>query len=429
MNVVKSFKYYILILCLCVGQLKASAQSTREAILENIAQTGGVYYAYPTQEAKATQAPEGYQPFYISHYGRHGSRWIQSEKDYKTVVDLFEKAHQAGALTALGEDVRQRMAIVWEDAQGHGGDLTPLGVRQHRGIAERMFRNYPEVFCGAPAMSARSTVVLRCVLSMDAFCERLKELNPALQIRREACPRYMNYMNYHTPEAVKFVSHEGPWYEEYRKFKESHTRPKRLVASLFHSPDYIRKHIHPGELMWGLYWIASDMQNVEIEVDLYDLFEKDELFDLWQVCNYHNYVCDGPSPINGGIMTASAKSLLENILDSAAEAIKADTHTATLRFGHDGNIIPLTALLRLGDMWNAESDPDQFYRAWCNFKVTPMAANIQLIFFKKKGSEDILVKFLHCEKEVAIPVKTDRAPFYHWKDVEAYYRNVINNLP
>ena len=70
------------------------------------------------------------------------------------MVDIFEKAHQAGALTALGEDVRKRMALVWEDAEGHGGDLTPLGVRQHRGIAERMFQNYPEVFKGSPALSA-----------------------------------------------------------------------------------------------------------------------------------------------------------------------------------------------------------------------------------------------------------------------------------
>lgn len=199
------FKYSVLFLCLCGVHLNGFAQSTREAILEDIARTGGVYYAYPVKEAIATPPPKGYKPFYISHYARHGSRWIQSEQDYKTVVDIFEKAHQAGALTALGEDVRKRMALVWEDAEGHGGDLTPLGVRQHRGIAERMFQNYPEVFKGSPALSARSTVVLRCVLSMDAFCERLKELNPALQIRREACARYMKYMNYHTPEAVKFV--------------------------------------------------------------------------------------------------------------------------------------------------------------------------------------------------------------------------------
>ena len=143
------FKYIVLSVCLCGIHLNGFAQSTREAILEDIARTGGVYYAYPVKEAIATPPPKGYKPFYISHYARHGSRWIQSEQDYKTVVDIFEKAHQAGVLTALGEDVRKRMALVWEDAEGHGGDLTPLGVRQHRGIAERMFQNYPEVFKGA----------------------------------------------------------------------------------------------------------------------------------------------------------------------------------------------------------------------------------------------------------------------------------------
>ena len=38
--------------------------------------------------------------------------------------------------------------------------------------------------------------------------------------------------------------------KEYRKFKESHTRPDRLVTSLFNSPDYIRKNVNPGELMY-----------------------------------------------------------------------------------------------------------------------------------------------------------------------------------
>ena len=97
--------------------------------------------------------------------------------------------------------------------------------------------------------------------------------------------------------------------------------------------------------------------------------------------------------------------------------------------GHDGNIIPLVALLQLGDMWKAETDPDKFYQAWCNFKVTPMAANVQLVFFRKKASDDILVKFMHCEKEVTIPVETDIAPFYHWKDVETYYRHLLHKLP
>jgi hypothetical protein len=59
----------------------------------------------------------------------------------------------------------------------------------------------------------------------------------------------------------------------------------------------------------------------------------------------------------------------------------------------------------------------------------PLAANVQLVFFRKKASDDILVKFMHCEKEVTIPVETDIAPFYHWKDVETYYRHLLHKLP
>ena len=54
-----------------------------------------------------------------------------------------------------------------------------------------------------------------------------------------------------------------------------------------------------------------------------------------------------------------------------------------------------------------------------------MAGNIQLIFFRKQGSDDILVKFLMNENETSIPITTDCFPYYHWKDVESYYRNML----
>ena len=406
------------------------AQATREEIFEDIATTGGVYYAYPTEFAPQTKAPKGYEPFYISHYGRHGSRWLISDEDHTRVMEVFEKAHRAGKLTSAGEDVRNRLDIVWADARGHGGDLSPVGVRQQRGIAERMYQAFPEVFKGDVKISGRSTVVTRCVLSMVSLCDRLKEFNPKIQFNLESSNKYMDYLNFHTQEAMKFTSHKGPWYEEYRKFSQSHVRPERLVNSLFSDKDYILKNVNPEELMHGLYWIASDMQNVEPDVTFYDIFDKQELFDIWQIHNYKNYVCDGPSPMTDGLMVANAKSLLENILDSADAAIASGENSVTLRFGHDGNVIPLVGLMKLENCYNAETDPDKFYQAWCNFKIVPMAANVQIVFFRKKGAkDDIIVKFMLNENEVSIPVNTDMAPFYHWKDVRAYYKGIVNNLP
>ena len=73
------------------------AQATREEIFDDIATTGGVYYAYPGPSGVQTKAPKGYEPFYISHYGRHGSRWLIADEDYVRVMEVFEKAHKAGA--------------------------------------------------------------------------------------------------------------------------------------------------------------------------------------------------------------------------------------------------------------------------------------------------------------------------------------------
>nr|MCR5574412.1 histidine-type phosphatase [Bacteroidaceae bacterium] len=237
---------FVLALALSLLCLGAHAQSSLEEITANPAKAGGVYLVYPTQFEPQTKAPKGYKPFYISHYSRHGSRYLISNEDYTRALNLFKEAHEQHALTTLGEDVYQRLQQVFAEADGHGGDLSPLGVRQHRGIAERMFQNFPEVFKNNANLSARSTVVLRCTMSMVAFCDRLKELNPTLHIAYEASPKYMSYLNYQTPEANKFTdSRNGPWVEQFRKFQESKIHPDRLIATLFSDNDFVLKKVNP----------------------------------------------------------------------------------------------------------------------------------------------------------------------------------------
>jgi hypothetical protein len=83
-------------------------------------------------------------------------------------------------------------------------------------------------------------------------------------------------------------------------------------------------------------------------------------------------------------------------------------------------------LLHLDKCYNSESDPNKFYEAWSNFKIAPMAGNIQIVFFRKNNSDDVLVKFHLHEKEIVVPqIKTDIAPYYHWKDVEIYYNSLL----
>lgn len=418
-------KLFLSVGMLLLGAFAIGAQSAKDEIFADLNKAGGVYYAYPVEESRNTAPPKGYKPFYVSHYGRHGSRYLISDDDYKRALDLLEAAHEARALTPLGEDVYGRVKRIWVEAEGRGGDLSPLGVRQHKAIARRMYDSFPEVFAGDPLMSARSTIVMRCALSMDAFCEALKERKPSLDITRESSNRYMGYLNYHSPESCEFNSERGPWREEYRKFEQAHTNPDRLVASLFGDKDYVRRNVNPAELMWGLYWLAVDMQNMETDESFMDLFEPQELFDLWQCFNFKFYVADSNYAPNGGMNLDNCKPLLRNIIDSAQQVISDGGNGATLRFGHDGNLIPLTGLLGMDDCFNSVTDPDDFKDVFRTYQISPMAANVQIVFFRNK-SGDVIVKFMLNEREIAISaLKTDIFPFYSWDDVKKHYEAIL----
>ena len=56
-----------------------------------------------------------------------------------------------------------------------------------------------------------------------------------------------------------------------------------------------------------------------------------------------------------------------------------------------------------------------------------MAGNVQWVFYRKPGNDDVLVKFLLNENETSIPITTDIYPFYHWKNVANYYRTMLRN--
>jgi len=393
-------------------------------------QLGSIYYAYPAPTGKLTPVPAGYEPFYVSHYGRHGSRWMTADERYTEVLAVFDSLALCSGLTPLGRDVRERLHRVWEDAGGCSGSITPLGERQQREIAGRLFRNYPQIFGDSARVDARSSTSLRCAMSMSFFTERLKEQNPRLRVSRRAYNKYMDYIAHTSPRAEAFVSEEAAWRKDFRDFESRNVRPARLMASLFVRPADVED---PDALMRGLYWIAADMQNVEPDISFYDVFEYEELLGLWKTVNARMYVCNAAAPLNGGLMPRQAVPLLRNILEEAERAVqnavspeslsagKTPVPAAHLRFGHDTHFIRLLALMQVEGCCTEEADMEKFHLAWQDYRVAPMGANLQILFFRSKAGGDILVKLLLNEEEARLPLKSDLAPYYPWKAVKAFW--------
>lgn len=427
-------KLFAAVLC-SLAALAASGQSLRDEIAANPGKSGGVYYVYTYDDPVLTPAPKGYKPFYISHYGRHGSRWLLHDSEYEEVMDVFRAADAANAFTERGREVYGRVKRVYDDGIDRGGDLSPLGAEQHREIAGRMYRNFPEVFRSGAVVDAQATLVVRCVLSMAAFCERLKELNPRLEVSRTAGRRTTRYLNFYSKPTNPTLSREyldfiekGGWLEEYERIENEFVRPDRLMSELFADREFVRT-IDAQKLMKGLFYFAADMQNVGLGISFYDLFTTDELYGLNVYDNYKYYVIRGPSPLNRRFPQYYAKALLEDFLTRADRAVEGGAVSADLRFGHDGNLMTFVSLLQFEGCDVVESDPEKIAEAWPVYRISPMAANIQLVFYRKKASDDVLVKFLYNEREVRIPVASDLAPYYRWNDVRDFYRKAMDNLP
>ncbi len=111
---------FVILMSVSVGY----AQTTREEMAADLNKTGGVYFAYPAVSADNTPAPKGFKPFHISHYGRHGSRYLIGDNDYKWIAELLHFANSENALTETGRDLMTRLDSLMIETSGRGGDLS-----------------------------------------------------------------------------------------------------------------------------------------------------------------------------------------------------------------------------------------------------------------------------------------------------------------
>lgn len=418
----------IIIGLLMTGALVMQAQ-TRQ-------QMGGIYYAYPPAgDNRFAQAPEGYTPFYISHYGRHGSRWLPNDSRYEWVNKCFEDESN---LTPLGKKVKKALLRVWDNARGNGGKLTKLGAEQHRGIARRMVQNFPGIFADGHRVTARSSVVDRCAKSMSAFTEEIKRLVPSLDMDVKTDSADMAWIAYTSPEVKEL---------EKSLHLQAKFSPERFLAQLFKEPAQVDQ---PEKLVSEIHAILSSLQDValnfksypkDIEKLLSSLFTDEEFHALYDLNNLRMTICNGLYPTNEEIPARSALSLWQNIEVDADKALISDTPSATLRFGHDTSLYRLLSLLRIvkpdyqeykeikGDEIASVRGIDLMDR------VVPMGANLQMLFYKKKvnSPDSVLVKFILNGHgiELDIPdneVEEGDAHAYTWEAVKNLMHDRIHDL-
>lgn len=417
-------KSILLSAALCVGFM---AQAAPNDSLFTLYSGNLRAYPYTDNDAPAqTPPPAGYRPFHMEHYGRHGSRWLIGEDDYKTPVRRLEAAERNGKLTPLGEKTLAVLRDVEKVSHKRLGELSDKGAVQHRAIGRRMAQNYPEIFTAGANVDAKATVVIRCILSMLNGLEGVQSVAPDVNVHSDASYADMYFMNYDDQPAWKI--HARVDTTVLRDYRNRNMVGDGYLARLVTDEKFARDSVAPG-LMPYLYWVLANTQSHTGQPwILPEVFSEDEARQAWRHDNGMWVLHSINSPMTDNRMPLIQRNLLRNMIESTDTAAVSATPSANLRYGHDGILINLITLLDLNGLGREFASIEEAEEAGLrSYDLIPMAGNVQLVFYRNDAG-DILVKALLNEREATLPGTPVSGPYYKWSDLREYYLDKISKV-
>ena len=383
-----------------------------------------VYCQYDFEADRLDEpAPKGFKPFYISHYGRHGARYIYRDSEYELLYDVFARAREAGVLTPLGKELCDSFMAVYPHFHGRAGELTMSGQRQLRLLAVRLVDAYPRIFRKKSPVRAESSIYPRCIMSMNAFCDVLRSIG--CEVCEDVDGRDMAHLAPYTVYNPKYKGEDQSWRKEYAGYFYSRFDTKAFYERLFTDPGFASSVESDQDFIMTLYYMDAHMSGTEFpETGFGEAFSDEDYALCNEMDNIKFYMRKGwGEGRQGKINVALGESLMQDLLDKAELAIASGQPSADLRFGHDGTIMTLLAFLK-ADGWSQRAAcMSDIKNVWCSSRV-PMASNIRFILFRRDTEVILKVQYNECDLE--LPLEAYSGPYYRWDDFLKYYRERIS---
>ncbi|MBQ1648480.1 MAG: hypothetical protein II047_08540, partial [Bacteroidales bacterium] len=401
-------RWIILVLAgMWMSFIPANSQTVRDQIFSDLDKAGGVYYMYPFSEHTVTSPPKGYTPVYMSHYGRHGARYLLNDTQYERSLGVLRAAHERQALTPEGERLWQEArAYFEEECQYRAGELSSLGWDQHFRIAQEIYRDNKAFFKKRPVITAGATQIPRCIVSMAAFCQGLVQMDGRLQVYEAASLTELDELNPHAPENPRrenVVMEEGrykrkdPWGTGLKDFIDARIDHRAICARFFQNPDFPAPFRGTRAFVTDLYDLVFNMQCVPTQRSLMWVFTSEECYKLWEVNNYIHYMESAPPA------TLRDLPALWNLVADADRSLASGRPAVRLRFGHDTVFLALMSMMGADGFDQIPSNADGIAQTWHNFRA-PMAATMYLLFCKGRRG-DIIFKMVVNSEEVRLPLE------------------------
>ena len=380
----------------------------------------GLYHPYAERVTSTSRPPRGYKPFYISHIGRHGSRYPVNQGYVGNGLNPLAKADSLGLLTAEGKRLLRGFRQLDSASQGVYGLFTSLGAEEQQAIARRMAARYPRVFRqkGRDSVACYSTHKQRAILSMTNFAAALASFAPKVHIGFVAGEKYFDVLCREDKAApgLKGGSRKSDkamaeQFDFVSLYKRIFTDPVR-ARSCFKSDRLIAETCVANGSVADYIGIPSIMHSLTPE----EFKLASSIYAAKQFFQHCGSVEQGEWRMH--IMD----TLVLDFVARADAAVAGNRIAADLRFSHDVGLMPFFSLIGL-EGYDRRLRFEEVSDNWNPTYMMPMACNLQLVFYRGRRS-DVLVKVLFNEGESSFP-ELGPGPYYKWEDLRAY---LINRL-
>lgn len=388
----------------------------------------GLDRPYPFGKTVYSPVPKGYEAFYISHYGRHGSRYPYSSRTLTILGDMLREAGKCDGLTEFGKELLPRMEEFRSDSEHRIGELTELGWEQQKKLAGRMVASFPDAFRKGSSVFARASSSTRAIVSMSSFCIELGKLRPGTEIY---CSQGFSATQVTAPNMgdnplrLKGPGLANPYTETPGEYFTRHCPQWRdILGVIFKDPDAVMHGRDPLDVLDHIYMLVVGMNSLPVEarIDLDGIFTPQTLAILWEADNYMRF-CEYIR------YSASCCSIINDIIGKADERIAAGSRGADLRFGHDHVLMTLMMIADIDGFAEFPENPDSLGYVFQTFR-SPMAGNLQFVFFRpKSGRGEVLVRPLLNSREVVLNGLGKRKDsLYSWTELKEWLRARVEEL-
>ena len=447
-------KKLIFTLIMSISGLSCLAQP--EVVLGDPFKSSGLDNIYDFDAQICTAAPKGYEAFYISHYGRHGSRYPYTASVATALLDMLHEAGEKENLSEYGNGLMTRLELFMEKAGNHIGELTDLGRQQQYRLAGEMAERYPQAFRKGAVVTAQASSSSRSILSMASFCTALARKCPSIRIDQfqgfaetQATAPNMG----RNPLRIKGPGLGNPYRESPPEFMQRRFPEftETVLGKMFRDPYAALGDRDVQYLMDHIYMLIGGMNSLPdgVRMDFSDIATPETLARMWELDNYQRfceyivYTASCCSVFKDIIERAdarlalldSAAGKLEGRAEGRAEGAVGRAEGADLRFGHDHVLMSLLMIADIDSFGELPENPDELGHVFQTFR-SPMAANLHFVFYRPKNGRGPILTGLSLNGQPArlsaldkeLGISPDESAFYRWDDVKAWFEKRFSQL-